>query len=212
MNILVIGASGRVGTALTEKLLNENHIIVGTTRQEEKLFDSPNYSQINLDLLKEVEEIEKAIPQEIDTIYFVSGSGGKNLLQVDLDGAIKTMKAAEKKSIQRFIMLSSVFSLERDRWEEEGMNDLKDYYLAKHYADQWLVNNTTLNYTILQPGALKETQGSGNITVNVDHHGENSIDNVASTLLAVLEAPSTSKKVITMHDGDTPIKEAIAGV
>ncbi|WP_372886426.1 NAD-dependent epimerase/dehydratase family protein, partial [Psychrobacter sp.] len=34
MKILVIGASGRVGTDLVKQLLADNHQVVGTTRQE----------------------------------------------------------------------------------------------------------------------------------------------------------------------------------
>ena len=37
MKILVIGASGRVGTDLVKQLLADNHQVIGTTCQEEKL-------------------------------------------------------------------------------------------------------------------------------------------------------------------------------
>jgi nucleoside-diphosphate-sugar epimerase len=210
MNILVIGASGRVGSQLVENLLRAGHQVVGTTRQEEKLFDSPNFTQINLDLLGEPDAIENAIPDDIEAIYFVSGSRGKNLLQVDLHGAVKTMQAAAKKNIERYILLSSLFALDTDRWNDRIREDLGDYYIAKHYADAWLVNNTDLNYTILQPGTLKEKDGSGNIEVNVEEFGENAIEDVAGTLLEVLDNPAAYRQVITMHQGDKPIKAAIS--
>lgn len=210
MKILVIGAIGRVGSMLVEKLLQENHDVVGTTRNKEKLFNSENYRQINLDLTGELEEIENTIPNNLDAVYFVSGSGGKNLLQVDLHGAIKTMQVAEKKKINRYIMLSSVFSLQPKRWKEKFLKGITDFNIAKHYADLWLINRTDLNYTILQPGVLKETEGSGKIKVNVENPGENAIENVVRTLVEVLNNQAASKKVITMHDGDKPIKEAIS--
>lgn len=210
MKILVIGATGRVGKLLTEKLIKENYAIVGTSRNKERIIDAPNYSQINLNLSDELEVIKKTIPNDIDTIYFVSGSRGKNLLQVDLHGAIKTMQAAESLNINRYIMLSSVFSLQPKRWNESFLQGLTDYYIAKYYADQWLINNTDLNYTILQPGILKEIKGSGKIKVNVENPGENSIENVVGTLTEVLNNNSAFKKVITMHDGETPIKEAVS--
>ncbi|WP_439487437.1 NAD(P)H-binding protein [Algoriphagus sp.] len=210
MKILVIGASGRVGNILTKKLLNEGHIVIGSSRQDKKkLFDSASYTQINLDLLASIEAIEGKFPDDLDAVYFVSGSRGKNLLQLDLDGAIKAMKVTEKKKASRFIMLSSIFSLEPGRWEKEGLSSLRNYYVAKHYADLWLINNTDLNYTILQPGALVETEGSGKIQVNVDRHGENSIENVAEVLLEILNQPTTVNKIISMHDGNTPIKQAL---
>ena len=210
MKILVIGVTGRVGSLLTERLLKKNHTVVGTTRQEGNVFDSPNFSQVNLDLTESLEVIRKTMPKDLDAIYFVSGSRGKNLLQVDLHGAIKTMQAAESLNINRYIMLSTVFSLQPKRWNESFLQGLTDYYIAKHYADQWLINNTDLNYTILQPGVLKEIKGSGKIKVNVENPGENAIENVVSTLIEVLSNESAFKKVITMHDGETPIKEAIS--
>ncbi len=64
----------------------------------------------------------------------------------------------------------------------------------------------------MQAGALKERAGTGKITVNNDKAGENAIEDVAATLKAVLEAPSASKKVFNMQNGDTPIDEAIANL
>ena len=210
MKILVIGASGRVGTDLVKQLLTDNHQVIGTTRQEEKLFNDDNYSQLDLDITAEKDAIQKQIEQDIDAVYFVAGSGGEDVLEVDLHGAVKTMQATEAKGIKRYIMLSTVFSLDTSKWNQPGIADLKEYYICKHYADQWLVNNSNLDYTIVQAGALKERAATGKITINDDNAGENSIEDVATTLAAVLNANNTTKKVFSMHNGETPIDEAIA--
>ena len=209
MKILVIGASGRVGTDLVKQLLADNHEVIGTTRQDEKLFNDDNYSQLDLDITAEKDAIQKQIEQDIDAVYFVAGSGGKDVLEVDLHGAVKTMQAVEDKGIKRYIMLSTVFSLDTSKWDNPGIADLKEYYICKHYADQWLVNNSNLNYTIVQAGALKERAATAKITINDDNAGENSIEDVAKTLAAVLNADNTIKKVFSMHNGETAIKEAI---
>ena len=210
MKILVIGASGRVGTDLVKQLLADNHQVIGTTRQDEKLFSDGNYSQLDLDITAEKDAIQKQIEQDIDAVYFVAGSGGKDVLEVDLHGAVKTMQATEDKGIKRYIMLSTVFSLDTSKWDNSGIADLKEYYICKHYADQWLVNNSNLDYTIVQAGALKELAATGKITINDDNAGENSIEDVATTLAAVLDADNTTKKVFSMHNGETVINEAIA--
>ena len=210
MKILVIGASGRVGTDLVKQLLADNHEVIGTTRQDEKLFNDDNYSQLDLDITAEKEAIQQQIEQDIDAVYFVAGSGGKDVLEIDLHGAVKTMQAVEDKGIKRYIMLSTVFSLDTSKWDSPGIADLKEYYICKHYADQWLVNNSSLDYTIVQAGALKERAATGKITINDDNTGENSIEDVATTLAAVLNANNTTKKVFSMHNGETPIDEAIA--
>lgn len=210
MKILVIGASGRVGTDLVKQLLADDHQVIGTTRQEVKLFNDDNYSQLDLEITAEKEAIQQQIEQDIDAVYFVAGSGGKDVLEVDLHGAVKTMQAVEDKGIKRYIMLSTVFSLDTSKWDSPGIADLKEYYICKHYADQWLVNNSSLDYTIVQAGALKERAATGKITINDDNAGENSIEDVATTLAAVLNANNTTKKVFSMHNGETPIDEAIA--
>ena len=209
MKILVIGASGRVGTDLVKQLLADDHQVIGTTRQKEKLFNDDNYSQLDLDITAEKEAIQQQIEQDIDTVYFVAGSGGKDVLEVDLHGAVKTMQAVEDEGIKRYIMLSTVFSLDTSKWDNPGIADLKEYYICKHYADQWLVNNSTLDYTIVQAGALKERAATGKITINDDNAGENSIADVATTLAAVLNADNTTKKVFSMHNGEIAIEEAL---
>ena len=213
MKILVIGASGRVGGELVKQLLADEHQVIGTTRQEKKLFDNDSYTQLDLDITASKESIEKQLDQDIDAVYFVAGSGGKDVLEVDLHGAVKTMQAAQDKGIKRYIMLSSVFSLETEKWDNNpNIADLKDYYISKHYADHWLVNNSSLDYTIVQPGALKERDGTGKITINDTSSGENAIEDVATTLAAVLTADNTIGKVFNLHNGDIDINEAIATV
>jgi len=212
MKILVIGASGRVGSDLVKQLLTDKHQVIGTTRDKKKLFDADNYSQLDLDLLANKDDIQNQIDDDVEAIYFVAGSGNKDLLEVDLHGAVKTMQAAQDKGIKRYIMLSTVFSLDTSKWTSSAIENLKEYYIAKHYADQWLVNDSTLDYTIVQAAALKERAGTGKITVNGTDAGENAIEDVAATLAAVLNADSASKKVFSMQNGDTPINEAIASL
>lgn len=209
MKILVIGASGRVGTDLVKQLLADDHQVIGTTRQQENLFNNDNYSQLELDITAQKDAIQQQMDKDIDAVYFVAGSGGKDVLEVDLHGAIKTMQAAQDTGIKRYIMLSAAFSLDTSKWNSPGIADLKEYYICKHYADQWLVNNSNLDYTIVQPGALKERAGTGKITID-DNSGEKSIEDVATTLAAVLNASNTIKKAFNMHNGETAISDAIA--
>ncbi|ANF51612.1 NAD-dependent dehydratase [Chryseobacterium glaciei] len=207
MKVLVIGGNGRVGSLLVDKLAAQYQVVAGSrSPKPEKNLDNIEHSHI--DLLSDIDTIAKSM-KDVDVVYFVSGSRGKNLLQIDLHGAIKSMQAAEKVGVKRYIMLSSIFALQPERWKESFLSDLTDYNIAKHYADLYLTTQTQLDYTILQPGALKEEQGTGKIETNVVNPGSNSIANVVDTLVAILENHSTIGKVILMHDGDTPIIEAL---
>ncbi|QOG04520.1 SDR family oxidoreductase [Flavobacterium sp. MDT1-60] len=207
MKVLVIGGNGRVGSLLVNKLASQHQVLSGSRNPKaENNFD--NIEQVYIDLLSDVDTIAESM-NGVDAIYFVSGSRGKNLLQIDLHGAIKSMQASEKAGVKRYIMLSSVFALQPERWNESFLSNLTDYNIAKHYADLYLTTQTKLNYTILQPGALKEEAGTGKIETNVTNPGSNSIANVVDTLVSILQNNSTIGKVILMHDGNTPIAEAL---
>lgn len=211
MKVLVIGANGRVGRKLVQVLEEKEYTVLAGARNQVKDITATNVQFEAIDLLSDVDTLAKSM-RGVDVIYFVAGSRGKNLLQIDLHGAVKTMQAAQQAGVKRYINLSSNFALQPERWNEATLVNLTNYNIAKHYVDYWLVNNSGLDYTSLQPGVLLETQGSGKISVNIKNAGENSIDNVVETLVAILEDDSTIGKVVMMHDGDTPIREALKQV
>lgn len=212
MNILVIGARGRVGQKLVEKLLAEGHQVIGTTRKlsNTSVHHPSQYHEIELDITKPLSSITDLLPDNLDAIYFTTGSRGKDLLQVDLHGAVKTMQAAEKKGIKRYIMLSAINSLSPDKWTE-----LIDYFTAKYFADLYLRDCTQLDFTIVQAGYLTEKQGTYKITTKLEDNatkGEIAIDNVAETLAEMLDKPNTFKKCIPILDGDEAIKTALSRI
>lgn len=212
MNILVIGAKGRVGQRLIEILLAKGHHVIGTTRKlsDTSVHHPSQYHEIELDITKPLSYITDLLPDNLEAIYFTTGSRGKDLLQVDLHGAVKTMQAAEKKGIKRYIMLSAINSLSPDKWTE-----LIDYFTAKYFADLYLRDRTQLDFTLVQAGYLTEKQGTYKITTKLEDNatkGEVTIDNVAATLAEILDKPNTFKKCIPILDGDEAIKTALSRI
>ncbi|MBZ5962916.1 NAD(P)H-binding protein [Leuconostoc gasicomitatum] len=211
MKILVIGANGRVGQKLIENLSNKNHEIIAGSRHPEQLVEVKNVTTIQFDLHDSVEALSQKL-QDIDVIYYVAGSRGKDLLQTDSFGAVKSMIVAEKLGISRFIMLSSSYSLEPEKWQSPEMASLLDYNIAKFFADNYLINQTQLNYTILQATALIDVPATGRISINQESKSQNSIGNVALTLADVINHDSTSKTIFRMSDGNTPIDDALSSL
>ena len=213
MNILVVGANGRVGSHLVKTWAKNGHTVYAGARKNSLSFTNSNIHFFELDLMADLQDIiERLKSINLDVIYFTAGSRGKNLLQVDAFGAVKVMQAAQAVGIRRFIMQSSVFALQPERWSESFLRNITDYNIAKYFADQWLVHLSNLDYTILQPGALQEHIGTGLIQINVSEPLSNSIENVVETLTCILSAPNTIGQVITMADGDMPISEALTYV
>ena len=207
MRILVSGASGRVGHLLVDKLVAAGHEVIAGTRHLDDKFNSDKVELANIDLLVDEEQLVTELTDlKLDAVYFVAGSRGKNVLQVDAFGAVKLENATEKAGIKRFVMLSARQSTNPKGWGEE----LRDYYIARFFADNWLMDHTTLNYTILQPGALLEETGSGKVQFNPKSATANSIENVADVLAGILNAENTYGKLLPMGDGETDIATAIA--
>lgn len=109
-------------------------------------------------------------------------------------------------------MLSSIFTLEPDKWHIDGWDQILDYTIAKCFADNYLVNQSGLKYTILQPTNLTEEEGTDKISLDVTGVTSNPIPDVAKTLGEILKHDNTIGKVIMMNSGDTPIDAASASV
>lgn len=193
MKILVIGASGRVGKALIEKLTKtENFIIAGTRHLDDDF--GPDVEKTLIDLNQSQEKLNNEIKNiNPDAIYFTAGSRGDQLLQVDLFGAVKIQNAAENAGIKRFIQVSSFAATEPEMWKDES---LTDYNIAKMFADSWLQNQTNLNYTIVQPGYLSEEKETGKIVTDSKDSSLITIPDVAQYLVDILDDESTYKKII----------------
>ncbi|MBF0805871.1 MULTISPECIES: NAD(P)H-binding protein [unclassified Streptococcus] len=212
MNIFIAGATGRVAQFLIEELVDKGHQVTAGARNPERIDVKEGVRPLPLDLHAGVEDLSQLL-QGQEAVYFVAGSRGKDLLQTDAFGAVKMMQAAELVGIKRFVLLSSIFATEPERWSDPNLVSIMDYNIAKFFADNWLIHNTKLDYTILQPGNLVEAEtASGKIAIHVKQSQPNSIPNVAATLAAILESSNTYQKIIQMSDGDVPIELAIQNV
>ncbi|WP_205272474.1 SDR family oxidoreductase [Lactococcus taiwanensis] len=208
MKIFIVGSTGRVGKSLLKSLSTTDHQIYAGARKVEQVPQYNNVKAVHFDLDWTPEEMAKQL-HGMDVIINVSGSGGKSLLKVDLYGAVKLMQAAEKAEVKRFILLSTIFALQPEKWVGPGFDSLKDYYIAKYFADLYLTKETRLAYTILQPGTLTEEKGTGLIAINDNQSGKNTIEDVAQTLKALIYTDQAIGKVITMHNGSLPITQAL---
>lgn len=212
MKVFVIGASGRVGTELVARLTAKGNSVIAGCR-DPKAINCPDGAQpVEFDLHWELEPMADAL-KGCDAVCFVAGSRGKDLLQTDAFGAVKAMRAAEIAGANRFVLLSSFLALEPARWKEEpSLASITNYNIAKFFADSWLMDETDLDWTIVQPGVLEEKPATGKIEVDPVKGGSNPIPDVATVLADVLDHPNTIGKVIMMKSGDTPIPEALASI
>lgn len=202
MKIFVAGATGRVASKLLKRLSDKDYDVIAGARRPELVLELPHVKPQKMDLHASVDELGVLL-KGVDAIIFTAGSRGKDLLQTDAYGAVKLMQAAKKVGVTRFVMLSALFSLSPEKWPE----NLKDYYVAKFFADNYLINQSDLDYTIIQPGGLLEEAGQGCIELGDKGFTVISIEDTASVLAEVVDKSSTVKRVIAINPGDTPIEK-----
>ncbi|CAH0229740.1 putative sugar epimerase YhfK [Peribacillus sp. Bi96] len=211
MKVFVVGANGQIGKHLVDLLKDsQEHSVRAMIRKEEqrKQFEKNGIESTVVSLTGTVEEIVNAA-KGCDAIVFTAGSGGstgaEQTLLIDLDGAVKTIEAAENLGINRFIMVSAFQANNRENWNEA----IKPYYVAKHYADRALLQSDLI-YTIIRPGGLVNEPGTGKVTAaEALERGPISREDVAQTILASLTEENTYKRSFDLISGETAIPEAL---
>lgn len=210
--IFIVGGSGRVATELIKDLVTADNKVVAGARHPEKIVQLNGVTPIALDLHEDIAKLA-SLMAGCDAVYFVAGSRGKDLLQTDAMGAVKTMQVAKRSGVKRYIMLSSMYALQPEKWSEyPALAAITDYNIAKFFADNYLINNTDLDYTIVQSASLTEEVGTGKVSFGEGNDTTNPIPDVARVLASVLDADNTIGKVIMMRSGNTPIADAAKNI
>ena len=212
MKVLLIGSNGQIGKHLVQLLQeSDEHSLKAMVRREEQAqaLKESGVEAVVANLEGSVEELAIAI-EGSDAVIFSAGSGGNTgadkTLLVDLDGAIKSIEAAEQVGAKRFIMVSAINADNRDGWAD---SPIKPYMAAKHYADKALLASG-LNYTIVRPGGLLNEPGTGKVTVAESLiRGSVPREDVARTIIASLNEERTYRQSFDLVSGDTLIADAL---
>ncbi|KFE40849.1 NAD(P)-binding oxidoreductase [Staphylococcus agnetis] len=211
----VLGANGGVGRHLVQ-LLKENHqdFTAGVRQASQKeALEEKGIEATQIDVEHDSIETLQSKLEGYDQVVFSVGSGGKTgadkTIAVDLDGAVKVIKACEDANISHFVMVST-WDSRREAIDAGG--DLKPYTIAKHYADDYL-RHSHLTATIVHPGGLTDEEGSGRVRIETlfNNPGARKIarENVAHVLYEVLTHPNHHGKEFQVLDGDQSIAEAL---
>ncbi|UJL46266.1 SDR family oxidoreductase [Virgibacillus sp. NKC19-16] len=214
MKVLVIGANGQIGKHIVNQLQNSNeHTVRAMVRKEEQAeaLQQSGVEAVVTNLEGSVDGITEAA-KGCDAVIFTAGSGASTgsdkTILIDLDGAVKSIEAAEQAGAKRFIMVSAIQTHKRENWSEK----IAHYSAAKHYADRML-EASALNYTILRPGGLLNEPGTGKIAAADSlSRGDIPREDVARTAITALTEENAHTKAFDLISGDTDIAEALKKV
>lgn len=203
-NVLVAGANGTTGKQVVKLLKSSqyfNPIAMVRKENQQEQFKNDGVDTVLADL---TENLTHAV-NNVDKVVFAAGSGGKNVVEVDQEGAKRLMAVSKMANVNRFVMLSSMGAD-----NPEAAEDLKDYLKAKQNADEHL-RDSGLKYTIVRPGTLNNSNGKGKIELKekLNKDGEISRADVAQTLVRALHDDAPYNVTFEILEGDTGIGDAM---
>lgn len=206
--ILVIGASGQIGKQATVKLLDAGHHVVAPVRSPEKLSD---ISHANLRV--EEQDLEKDFSSHfegVDQVVFTAGSGGSTgadkTMLIDLWAARNAIEYAKAAKTASFIMVSSIGAGDPNQVN----SDMKPYLVAKHMADEHLMNSG-LQHVILRPGTLLNEPGTHLIRTDMPDNQDEAViprEDVATAIVEAVGRANSDNTITYLFKGDMPISQA----
>ncbi|WP_062519192.1 SDR family oxidoreductase [Demequina silvatica] len=205
----VVGGSGKVARRLIPILLHRDHEVVAFARRDEQLQTLADLGAIarRLDIENADEPDFAAVFGGCDAIVFAAGGGpdgnASRKRTVDLEGSLKSIAAAKRRGIKRFVQVSAM-GVDADPDPERG-DVWTAYVYAKREADIEL-RKSGLAWTILRPGILTDGPGTGCITIGekVQPYSIPRVD-VAQTIASCISRPKTAGHQWEIITGPHPI-------
>ena len=212
--VAIIGGHGKVALRLSRLLTDRGHEVTSFFRKREQAEDvgATGATPVVLDVEESSTEEMAGALEGHDAVVWSAGAGGGDPARtyaVDRDAAIRSMDAALRAGVDRYVMVSYLGS-DLDHGVPED-DPFFPYAEAKAAADDYL-RETELDWTILGPGRLTLDEPSGRIAVEPDPEKterDTSRGNVARVAAAALEEPQTIGRTIDFVDGEEPIERAI---
>jgi len=210
--IIVFGGHGRIALLLAPLLVargDEVTAVIRNPAHTEEVEAGGAHA-----LVADVEQMDvDAIAEVIrghDAVVWSAGAGGgsrERTYAVDRDAAIRSMDAAGRAGVRRYVMVSWLGST-----ADHGVPPEDSFFAyadAKWAADEHL-RSMSLDGTILAPGTLTFDEPTGRIQIDPDGRGAVARADVAAVIAAALQEPCTIGRTVRFGNGDDDTAEPIA--
>lgn len=210
--IVVIGAHGRTGLLLVEQLVKAGDGVVAVIRNPRHMADlvKRGAETVLLDLEASTGPEFAAQFKGADAIVFAAGSAAGESSAIDSAGVRKTLRAAAKAGVERYVAISSIGASTGMKLTGDWATDeMKDYYKHKRLAGKAIMASG-LDWTLVEPGELTEGKPTGKVTLSVAAIPEKPVPraDVAAVAAAALKSPASIGKALQLTAGKTPIADA----
>lgn len=210
MDVLVVGANGKIGAQLVARLAADGDRVRAMVRDDEQAerAEQAGAEAVLADLTGDEAPLREAM-SGADAVAFCAGSGPHTgpdrTLLVDLHGAVRTIDLAVELGVDRYVMCSSMAADDPQR----GPEAIQHYLAAKHAADR-VLTCSGLQATIVRPGGLTDDEATGAVSLGVPRLGERGQiprADVAAVMATCLHDPSTAGATFEVVSGETPIAD-----
>lgn len=212
--IVLLGGHGKVALRAARLLRARGDDVVGVIRSAEQSDEVAAAGATPL--VADLESLDSGALAELlagaDGVVWSAGAGGGDPARtaaVDRDAAIRSIEAAERAGVSRYVMVSYFGS--RPDHGVPPEHSFHAYAEAKAAADARL-RESGLDWTILAPSSLTLEPGTGGIELAGEgvEAGSVSRDDVAAVLVAALGESATIRRTLAFNNGPTPIADALA--
>jgi uncharacterized protein YbjT (DUF2867 family) len=209
--VFVIGAAGKVGRRLSCLLSERGHQVAALHRRPEQADELKALGATPV--VGSLLELDAARLAELvsgnEIVVFTAGAGGAGIEltnAVDGRGLELATEAASIAGIRRFILVSVFPDALRDKEPSAGF---ENYIAVKKRADVHLVQSG-LDWVIVRPGTLLDEPGTGKVRADVAIcYGDVPRDDVAATIVELIDQPAVNRIIIELTTGDVPVAEAV---
>lgn len=213
MRVVIAGGHGQIALRLTRVLADQGDEVVGLVRNPDHVADiaSAGGTGVVIDLEQTDEKAVADVLANADAAVFAAGAGpgsGKARKDtVDRGAAALFASAAERSRVRRHLQVGSMGA---DRADEPGLEGTFAVYLQAKKAAEDDLRSRDLDWTILRPGVLVNTPGTGLVQLaDKTPRGDISRDDVAVVLAALIPAKTSIGRTLELIAGDTPVADAV---
>ncbi|MFC0523458.1 NAD(P)-dependent oxidoreductase [Pontibacillus salicampi] len=165
MNITIFGATGRVGSKLTNLLLEQGHHVRALVRNQEKAVEVIPHAELIIGDVRNEGDVQKAI-RSSDAVVSALGTDRTTTLSEAIPIIIRQMMQA---GINRIVtigtagILDSRYEADKYRFQSSESKRTKTFAAEEHLSVYQTLQNTNFDWTIICPTYLPDGDAEGSV-------------------------------------------------